>query len=281
MKKHPGVRTIFYCFITVVLVATSVFVGRRISLAQSGGGSEPEANTSQEEFLPSKSHEPSSANENGTVPSEENLNPVTGGVSIEKLAEVTINANGEIIPSEPQNIMPGTELSNPIKVLESLASPNSPDATFPTHWFGVLAAAFSPSNSSISYIYGGAGCTHATTTGDWRAAVNLPDGAIAKYIYIQYNNPNTSAGVSTGWLTRYSFLGNRDDISFVNSRPGSAATGYLYDLSAEITALNTIDNMNYVYGFVWNGSTTQYLCSMQVGFIPPPYYIANLPIVNK
>lgn len=281
MKKHPGVRTILYCFITIVLVATSVFVGRRISLAQGGGGSEPDGNTAQVDLSTTKSHEPSSANEGGTVPSEENLNPVKEGESKEKLTEMTIHANGEIFPSEPQSIMPGTELSNPIKVLESLALPNSPDATFPKHWFGVLAAAFAPSDSSISYVYGGAGCTHATTAGDWRAAVNLPDGAVAKYIYIQYNNPNASAGTSTGWLTRYSFLGNREDIAFVNSRPGSTATGYLYDLSAEITGINVIDNWNYVYGFVWNGSTTQYLCSMQVGFYPPPYYLVNLPVVIK
>jgi len=281
MKKQQIMKAIFYILIVTMLVATSVFTGWRISLAQGGDGSEPDGNAAQVDESTVKGQESSSVDLSGSMLSEEKTNPITEDDSKGPLNVLTVNADGEATLSEPQNVMPGTELSNPTKVRESLTAPDSPDAPWPEHWFGVLAAAFSPSSSSTTYNYGYVGCIHATLSGQWRAAVNLPDGAIAKYIYIQYYNPDNLAGSAASWFTRYKYDGTMNDIVSVTTNPGSTGTGYRYKLSTEITTNNVIDNVVYVYAFIWNGSTTQYFCSMQVGFYPPAHYLENLPTVIK
>ncbi len=150
-------------------------------------------------------------------------------------------------------------------------------APFPRYWFSVIGSTFQPSSSGYSYAYPGVGCLNPSTGGQWRASVNLPDGSVAKFVYFNYYNSATSAA-STVWLTRYQYNGTYQDLLYLVSRPGSTTgAGYYWDLSAEITA--TINNASNGYAFVWSGSTTQSLCSAQVGYYPPYVMGSALPMV--
>ena len=156
----------------------------------------------------------------------------------------------------------------------------APEATLPTHWYTVVGSVFLPANSGYSYQYGNSGCIKSNTPGYWRASVDLPDGSVAKYLYIDYYN-GMYAKNSTAWLTRYKYDGNYNDLVLVNSRNYTATNvGYFIDLSREFT--ETIDNLNYGYVFIWNGSTTQRLCSVRVGYYPPGAFGLGLPLIlNK
>jgi hypothetical protein len=143
-----------------------------------------------------------------------------------------------------------------------------------------VGAVFLPANSGYSYQYGNSGCLKSNSPGYWRATVNLPDGATAKYLYFDYYNAMYSQN-STVWLTRYKYDGNYNDLVSVNSRTytQTVGVGYFIDLSREFT--ETIDNEQYGYVFIWNGSLTQRLCSVRVGYYPPSIFSVALPVVLK
>ena len=65
----------------------------------------------------------------------------------------------------------------------------------------------------------------------------------------------------------------------VTAPPGSTETGYNYAIASISPAL-TVDNSNNSYALVWDGSTTQELCYMQVGFTAAFSAVA-LPIIKK
>jgi hypothetical protein len=155
------------------------------------------------------------------------------------------------------------------------------DSVWPNLWYTVMGAVFVPSDSDITYSYGSAGCIHPTSIGYWRASVNLPDGAVIKYIYINYYNSDPgSSSFSTAYLTRFKNDGTVEDLAGVSSRPGTVTgIGYFFDLSTEVTF--TVNNLSYGYAFTWTGGITQKLCSIQVGYYPPPLYITNLPFITK
>jgi hypothetical protein len=273
-------KHIVYVLIILVLVAGFSFAGWKYSLAQGVESSEPDGRIIGNDTAITKEKAPSSATTNITQPSEGNAILGSNNETGEKLMVMNISADGQATLSEQPESILGSDPTKLRSVLPSPAELNIPQALFPSHWFGVLAAAFSPSDSAITYNYGGVGCVHALVAGQWRAAVNLPDGAVAKYIYFQFYNPNNTVGSSTLWLTRYRWDGAYNDLISAVSLPGSSGTGYRYVSSPEITTNNVIDNFNYVYGFVWSGSTTQYFCSTQVGYYPPGSS-ASLPFITK
>lgn len=174
----------------------------------------------------------------------------------------------------------GNEETRPGKVDPATASIYYPMAA-PLKWYSVAGAFFFPSGSGYTYSYPGVGCIHSATSGQWRAGINLPDGSVVKAMYINYYNGTTS-GNSRLWFTRYHWSGTFNDIGLVDSRTGaSTGAGYFYDVNNSIAALNTIDNLNYAYVFVWSGSTTQNLCQVQVGYIPPPIFGSALPMILR
>jgi hypothetical protein len=162
--------------------------------------------------------------------------------------------------------------------VEELAPTTSP---WPTHWYTVVGSAFTPSNSTIAYTYGSNGCIKPSTAGQWRASVNLPDGSVIKYIYINYYNGDAaSTATSTAWLTRYIFTGVTSDLVNVTSHAGTTTgTGYYFDLSPELTSI--VDNLSSGYMFVWSGSTGQNLCSIKVGYYAPTFGAIALPFIQK
>lgn len=180
------------------------------------------------------------------------------------------------ISSEPGLAEPNApSADHSVQVLE----PQSLQSTWPTHWYTVVGAVFQPANSGYSYQYGNSGCLKSNSSGYWRASVNLPDKSVVKYLYINYKNDMYSSN-STAWLTRYKYNGDYNDLVSVNSRNYTTTNvGYFMDLSGEFT--ETIDNLQYGYVFIWNGSTTQRLCSVRVGYYAPSAFGAVLPLIMR
>jgi hypothetical protein len=169
-------------------------------------------------------------------------------------------------------------LSKAMPGLPLTAAPAAPNL-WPTNWYTMVGAAFQPQDSTITYNYGFGGCIHPTSYGSWRASVNIPDGSVIKYIYITYRNTVDSTA-SSYWLTSYRYDATINDLITMTSRPGSVSgAGVFSDLSTEIT--RTVDNLGYGYAFVWDGSATQDLCAMLVGYIPPARYYSMLPLVVR
>jgi hypothetical protein len=206
-----------------------------------------------------------------------------GGTPSEPLATLAAaESPGSAKPrSLPQSSSKPVPTSEP-GLAELSVQPQSllaPQAAWPKYWYTVVGAVFLPANSDYSYQYGNSGCIKSNSPGYWRASVNLPDGSVAKYLYINYYNGMYSAN-STAWLTKYRYNGDYDDLVSVNSRNYTTTNvGYFLDLSGEFT--ETIDNLQYGYVFIWNGSTTQRLCSVRLGYYPPSVFGVALPMIIK
>ncbi len=187
---------------------------------------------------------------------------------------VSQSGGGMNVPSEPREVVLNIQPSASSQV------PVAPQSSWPKNWYTVAGAVFQPANSDYSYQYGNSGCLKSNSPGYWRASVNLPDGSVAKYLYINYYNGMYSAN-STAYLTKYKSNGDYADLVSVNSRnyTTTGITGYFLDLSGEFT--DTIDNFQYSYTFIWSGSTTQRLCSIRVGYYPPPLFGVALPLVLR
>ncbi len=215
---------------------------------------------------------------------------LSGAMRIMAQTESNLPESSEAPSSESPLAAPQTDASSTSSAepdqgmqdmqLMDITPPSVSSHPWPKYWSSIVGAVFSPANSGYSYQYGNSGCLKSNSPGYWRASVNLPDGSIAKYIYMVYYN-GMYAKNSTAWLTRYQYNGDYQDLAFVSSRTYTTTgmTGYFFDLSSEITA--TIDNLNNGYTFIWSGSTTQRLCSVKVGYYPA-YFTGNaLPMITK
>ena len=175
--------------------------------------------------------------------------------------------------SEPRMAVLNVQPSAPSQM------PLAPQAPWPDNWYTIAGSVFLPANSGYSYQYGNSGCLKSNSPGYWRASVNLPDGSVVKYLYINYRNDTYSAN-STAFLTKYKSNGDYADLVSVNSRNyTTTSVGFFLDLSGEFT--ETIDNLQYGYVFIWSGSTTQKLCSVRLGYYPPSIFGVALPLVLK
>jgi hypothetical protein len=252
--------------------------------AQEPVGSEPGASSEQPKGIPTDKQASSSEVASPYVPSELDAGALRANEAAP--AARTIPLVVEASPYSPSETGAGlsqvNETSPARQFPGSLAAPADQatvTAVYPTHWYTVAGTAFNPSNSSTSYVYDSLGCVHATSGGQWRAMVNLPDGAVLKYAWFIYKNDATSTS-TTAWVTRYYWSGQTTDLTTINSIAYSGTAGIFATQSAEFTA--TVDNYNYAYVFVWNGSTNQELCQMQLGYYPPSAFgLVALPMVNK
>jgi len=214
-------------------------------------------------------------------------------VAVASSGSTTLQAQGD--PGSPQSpkptalppsdggVEPGSEPRVATLSLQPSTSPQrplSPQAPWPEYWYTIAGAVFQPANSGYDYQYGNSGCLKSNSPGYWRAHVNLPDGSVVKYLYINYKNDMYSAN-SAAYLTKYKSDGDYADLAAVSSRTytTTGVTGYFIDLSGEFTA--TIDNLQYSYTFIWSGSTTQRLCAVRVGYYPPSIFGVALPLVTK
>jgi len=145
-------------------------------------------------------------------------------------------------------------------------------------WYTVSGVAFVPNSSAVTWTTPRHGCILPTSTGFWRASLNLPDGAIMKQFYFGYYNTPGSA-VSTASIYRYNYTGAADAVVYTNSTPGTTAIGFLY-VGASIADVEAVNYTNS-YVFMWQGSTTQELCYIQVGYVPPSIFGTALPMLQK
>ncbi|HSN95499.1 MAG TPA: hypothetical protein VLR89_10630 [Anaerolineaceae bacterium] len=151
-------------------------------------------------------------------------------------------------------------------------------ATTVTRWFNMPGATFLPHSSSVTWGYGGAGCLDPSTTGTWRAPLLLLDDAQITFVTFGYYNSAEAVG-STARLYRYTWDGDSIQVKSLTAPSGTSRTGYYY-VSAIIDPPVTVDNWNNSYALVWDGSTTQDLCYMQVGYTLP-FSAIYLPTVAK
>jgi len=150
--------------------------------------------------------------------------------------------------------------------------------TTPTKWFNMPGATFLPHSSAVTWAYGGAGCLDPSTTGTWRAPLLLLHGAQISAFSFGYYNTASSVG-STARLYRYTWTGDSVQVKSITAPSGTTKTGYYY-VYATIDPPITIDNWNNAYALVWDGSTTQELCYMQVGYTLP-FSAIFLPSIAK
>ena len=150
------------------------------------------------------------------------------------------------------------------------SAPMSPQYVTPTHWFSVTGGAFVPTASGYSYALSN-GCLHQNTfanfqNAEYRVGVYVPDGAVLKTIYFNYNVVTPAIGlISSARLARQSATSLATVDLATADKTTSGIQGFGYKGSPEITA--TVDNLSYTYYLYWNPNG-QFLdlCSMQVGY---------------
>ena len=153
---------------------------------------------------------------------------------------------------------------------ESTLSPQSVDQTsaIPFSYYNIAGSTLQPRDSATSYDYTSTGCIHTVAGTDriLNTQLQLPDGAIIKYLRIFYNDTNASTGVK-GYITRYDAGSATEDLTSVSS-VGSGGTGT--QLSAEIT--HEVDNFGWAYvliGWPDANSTQNQICGLRVAYYPP------------
>jgi hypothetical protein len=147
------------------------------------------------------------------------------------------------------------------------------------HWYTANASAFQPMNGPATFTHSSAWCLEPATLDNWVAPVYLPDGAVVKYILFNYQNSSASLSSSAAF-GNFRYDGAPTWLVYAYSA-SSAETGegFFANPSQEITS--TLDNYNYFYFLAWQGSTTQWLCSVQIGYYPPPLSSLFLPLVTR
>jgi hypothetical protein len=125
---------------------------------------------------------------------------------------------------------------------------------------------FTPRNSAETYAYAGYGCMYQTSgSGDYITPLNIPDGAVLKYLRIYYND--TSASNITAFLTKYDPAVGYTDITSVLS---SGSAGYGTSLSAEMNEV--VDTTNHAYVLIWRpgtSSSANQFCGTRVAYYFP------------
>lgn len=164
------------------------------------------------------------------------------------------------------------------------ATPMSPQYVTPTRWFSVTGGAFVPAESGYSYTLPNS-CLHQNIfanlqNAQYRAGVYLPDGAVLKSIYFNYNVVTSTVGlISSAGLSKQSTVSLAVTTLTSADKSTTGVQGFGFRPSEEITA--TVDNFSYAYYFYWNPNGKFLdLCSMQVGYyLSTPW--AYLPMLAR
>ena len=153
-------------------------------------------------------------------------------------------------------------------------------------WYTVAGSGFIPENSSITWNYPTSvanGCLYPTSGGTWRASINLPDGSTLKQVYFAYYNI-ASSQPSTAYIQQFAAGGTTSVPATIDSLPGSTYTGFVDSWKAIAPGV-TVDNYHNAYMFSWTvtqgGGGLQLLCSMTVGYQPPPVFGNFLPWLRR
>jgi hypothetical protein len=130
-----------------------------------------------------------------------------------------------------------------------------------------IGTAFQPRESTSTYAYTTNGCMYQNggSTFRFQGRLDLPDGAIIKFLRIYYLD--TAATDMTAWITRYDpGQGNLDLTSVMSTGSG----GYGTTLSPLIDQV--VDNATYAYVLTWGTSvatSANQICGVRVAYYPP------------
>jgi hypothetical protein len=141
--------------------------------------------------------------------------------------------------------------------------------SLPFSYYYVSGPTLIARDSATGRDYSSAGCTFTTSGTDRILSTQLqvPDGAILKYLRLFYSDTDASFNVA-GYITSYDAGTSAADITSVTSS-GSAGVGTA--LSSEIT--QTVDNFGNSYVLIgWPGanSSTVQVCGLRVAYYVPP-----------
>jgi len=146
-------------------------------------------------------------------------------------------------------------------------------------WWSTSGTVFVPSNSTITWSYGGDGCLDTDTFDDvWRGIVNIPHGSTVTGMYFSYSNEIEDPTDSYIFLRRYKYNGNYDDLIQVYGTYTGIGNHTEWDSTVEYPVIN---NSDYTYVLVWIGRTQQQLCGVNLRYTPPPIYFAALPLIKR
>ncbi len=148
-----------------------------------------------------------------------------------------------------------------------------------TSWWSASGTTFVPASSTITYNYGGEGCVDTGADWDvWRGQVNLPQGSTITSMFFNYQNEVADPVDTTIYLRRYSYAGTYEDILLIQGVGTGIGNHWGY---TSTVANNVVGNSAYAYVLVWVGRTQQNLCSVNIGYTPPPFFLNALPMINR
>jgi hypothetical protein len=152
-------------------------------------------------------------------------------------------------------------------------------------WFTVAGNAFVPeANTSWSAASENNGCLSDPGGGLWTASINIPDGSIIEQTWVGFYNHNATGGPGVVALVSYAISGTTSALATFNAVPpptANSAYGFMRD-GGSLNSTVTIDSSQNAYAFFWlSVGAAQDLCSMQVGYEPPPVFGSLLPSITK
>ena len=151
-------------------------------------------------------------------------------------------------------------------------------------YYTVSGATLRGRSSATQYVYQGNGCMYTTTGVDTQRIVNtelnLPQGAVIKFLRVYYNDTNPNSGVD-GFLTSYA--PGQSAIDLTKAVPPDAfKDGFGFTVSPEIT--ETIINIDYAYtliGFPDENNIANQVCGLRIAYLPPYRGIKYIPTVHR
>lgn len=166
-------------------------------------------------------------------------------------------------------------------VVGGVQVPTAPNQVF--SYYVVAGATLRGRSSTTGYAYDSSGCSHVTSGTGTGTILNtelqLPEGAVIKYLRVYYRDTNPSNGV-TGYITRYQPGQGTADLVNASSG-GSFAGGFGFVVSSEIT--ETVTNAPYAYTLIgWPdvANSANQICGLRVAYYSP-LTASFLPMIFK
>jgi hypothetical protein len=204
------------------------------------------------------------------------MGPASGSVSTDSRADggvpprsqdnplAAASDTGVPLPAQNQTEPGAAADENPVDGQGN--SPQGPQATF--SYYYVSGATLLTRDSATGRDYSGTGCSYTVGGTDriMNTELDLPDGAVIKYLRLYYNDTSAADDVR-GYITSYEAGNSTNDLTSVSST-GSAGIGT--SLSPEIT--HTVSNSSFAYVLIgWpdiSASTVQ-VCGLRVAYYAP------------
>ncbi len=151
-------------------------------------------------------------------------------------------------------------------------------------YYTVSGATLRGRSSATQYVYQGNGCLYTTAGVDTQRIVNtelnLPQGAVIKFLRVYYNDTNPNSGVD-GYLTSYA--PGQSAIDLTRAIPPDAfKDGFGFTVSPEIT--ETINNTDHAYtliGYPDENNIANQVCGLRIAYLPPYRGTVYIPTIHR